>query len=293
MVDLDDSYEIPRGCRDPLTPLNRDVSRVARGVTASDKTSTLARIIEADIIPRLLLANGAEERQAAASVALDVDSEDIDAFADMIVGLELGRAHAVVAGALSRGVSLETILLDIFSPTAQRLGERWEDDRCTFTDVTVGLCGLQSLLRAFETGHAVDGGALQPTGQGALVAALPGEQHTFGVLMVESFLRRYGWEVIGMPLASRADILSATARRSFLLIGLSLSQEAQLDRMATLICGIRRQSLNPSVVIMVGGRVFSDHPEFAKDVGADMTAADGHEAAIASQHVLWSTIQPN
>lgn len=272
-------------------PFNRDVRQVARGATAPDKSRTLARIIEADIIPRLLLANGAEEaRSVRKSTEIDVDDEDIDAFADMMINLELGRAHSVVSSALSRGVGLDAILLKILSPTAKRLGERWEDDRCTFTDVTVGLCGLQSLLRSFETAQEDETGMI-PVGAAALVTSLPGEQHTFGALLVESFLRRAGWETIGMPLGARADILSAVARRSFKLVALSLSRDDELDRMQSLITAIRRQSLNPEVVVMVGGGAFNGRPDRVTAVGADMTATDGREAAIASQHILCSRLQ--
>ena len=42
---------------------------------------------------------------------------------------------------------LELLFLRLLAPAARRLGELWEGDLCTFTDVTIGLSHLQQVLR--------------------------------------------------------------------------------------------------------------------------------------------------
>jgi methanogenic corrinoid protein MtbC1 len=285
VVSLDET-RIRSNC-DPLAAASEDAGRMA-GEAPHNRSATLAQMIEADIIPRLLLANG-RPGEAALGAGLEADGQDIDDFARMMIGLDLARAGLVVAGAIARGVTIESVLLDLFAPTAKRLGEMWVEDLCTFTDVTVGLCALQSLLRSYTCGEVVEPSVMHD-GR-VLVAAAPHEQHTFGVLILETFFRRAGWDVVGMPMSSREEVLGAVSRRSFSIVGFSLSRDAALSELRDLIGATRRASVNPEIAVMVGGRVFNDAPGKVRFVGADLTAADADKALVASQHLLCSRVQ--
>jgi MerR family transcriptional regulator, light-induced transcriptional regulator len=286
MVSLDESRM--GDAADPLASAAEDAGRIAR-LPPQSRSATLARMIEADIIPRLLIANGRPPPQPRATAALEADRQDIEAFARMMIGLDLVRANVVVAGAMSRGVAVESVLLDLFAPTAKRLGEMWVEDACSFTDVTVGLCALQSLLRTFTSGDVVEPTVMHD-GR-VLIAAAPEEQHTFGVLMLETFFRRAGWDVIGMPMSSAGDVLGAVSRRSFSIVGFSLSRDCALDGLRDLIAATRKASVNAELAVMVGGRVFNDAPAKVRFVGADLTAQDADQALIASQHLICSRVQ--
>ena len=54
-----------------------------------------------------------------------------------------------VAFLRERGVSVESLYLDLFGPIARRLGEMWEDDACDFSTVTVAL----GEMRTDDDGH--------------------------------------------------------------------------------------------------------------------------------------------
>jgi MerR family transcriptional regulator, light-induced transcriptional regulator len=285
VVNLDEANVCTRA--DPMISACNEAKLVAR-TALPNRSATLARVIEADVIPRLLLASGRTNEAPAAS-SLHVEPQDIDDFARMMIEIDLAKAGIVVSRALAQGVALEAVLLQIFSPTAKRLGEMWTDDTCSFTDVTVGLCALQSLLRSLSSGDIVEPRAL--TGERILIAAAPGEQHTFGVLMLETFFRRAGWDVVGMPLAMRDELLASVSRKSFGMIGFSLSREDALADLGDLIADVRSASANRGLIVMVGGRVFNDSPELVRAVGADTTASDADEALIASQHLLCSRVQ--
>ena len=56
--------------------------------------------------------------------------------------------------------------------------------------------------------------------------------------------------------------------------------------MAALVRQLRRVSLNPDLRVMVGGRPFEEHPEWATLVGADATARDGRDAVAKAQGLL-------
>jgi len=283
MVILDEA-DLAFASAETFSP-DRDVLAFSRGAP-SHRSTALARVIEADIIPRLLLARGGGPVPPLAK--LDVDAEDIQDFAVMMVALDLRRAQLVVARALEGGVPIESVLLDLLAPTAQRLGQMWVDDELTFTDVTVGLCTLQNLLRSVTAGEPetvtiVDGRIL--------LAAAPGEQHAFGVLLLEAMFRRAGWDTVGMPLTEAPEVRAMVARRDFSIVGFSLSQESGLGPLAELIRDVRAASRSAGLLVMVGGRVFNENATLVRQVGADMTAVDGRAALVASQDAVCSRVR--
>jgi methanogenic corrinoid protein MtbC1 len=288
MVSLDGAA--PADCFSWPIELARDPVRPPENATAQDAEETLARLIEAEIIPRLMLAHSSG---FAATIPVRPDfavsDEAVDAFAQLMIRLDLDGASLVIEDMVGRGAPLEAVFLDLFARTARQLGEMWLNDSCSFADVTIGLCGLQKLLRAYGPLHEA-GPTAGDQRSLALLAPVPGEQHIFGIMMLESFFRQAGWDVIGMPLATEQEMLASLSQRNFALAGFSISCEAQLQPLAALIKEARKSSRNKSIVMMAGGRVFNDDPSLIRAVGADITARDGRQAVVATQHVLWSTV---
>jgi methanogenic corrinoid protein MtbC1 len=87
---------------------------------------------------------------------------------------------------------VEDVCLDHLAPAARCLGEWWETDRLPFTDVTMATARIQSMLRRMPTGR---GHIAAFAGNGAVFCAVPGEQHTLGVMMAADLFRRNGWDV--------------------------------------------------------------------------------------------------
>ncbi len=196
---------------------------------------------------------------------------------------EVASAHA--KSLRDDGLALETVWLDVLAPAARRLGDLWTEDVCTFTEVTEGLGRLQEVLRTFDTpGPLVVPAFKEP--QQILLAACPGEQHTFGLAMLAAFFRKAGWHVRYETNLSAADLVHAVSRAWFSVVGLSASGDRQLDALAASIQALRRKSSNRAVRIMVGGKVFTDRPELAAQVGADATAFDGRQAVHVAQCLI-------
>jgi methanogenic corrinoid protein MtbC1 len=193
------------------------------------------------------------------------------------------HAHAM----RSRGVGLETLLLDVLAPAARRLGDLWMQDACSFVEVTDGLGHLHEVL------HALDPGGRPPTapvagGSRIILASCPGEQHTFGLAVVAGLFRHAGWQVRQEHGMSDAVVVQAVRRDWFDVVGLSASCEDRLDALAGTIRKVRRGSRNRAVRFLVGGNVFACRPELAALVGADATAFDGRQAVHQAQRLLTS-----
>jgi hypothetical protein len=162
---------------------------------ARHRLARLARTIEADVIPRLVQAHrpGAANPQPGSVVPYPAD---IDTLLQQILRGSEAETLALIDGLRERGVSVESLYLDVFGPIARRLGEMWEDDSCDFSTVTVALGRLQRLLRELSPAFGTE--IEHPAnGRRALFVQPRDEQHSFGLSMVAEFFRRDGWDVIG------------------------------------------------------------------------------------------------
>lgn len=249
----------------------------------------LARVIEGEIIPRLLIAH--REGQSLAGPAapgtpiVAIPDGVTDQFTAATLREEAVMLMVRVDGLMARGISIETIYLHLLAPAARQLGEWWEADTCDFVDVTMGLWRLQEIVHALA---AQSPGCAQAPGlvRRALFSPMPGEQHGFGTLMVEEFFRRSGWTTWSAMPAAAPELIGLTAGRSFDLIGLTVTLDRHVDQVAGLIKAIRSTSPNPRTAIMVGGRVFSERPGLAIEVGADGTASDGLTAVAVAERLV-------
>jgi MerR family transcriptional regulator, light-induced transcriptional regulator len=298
----DDSHEGPaRSCGAPsgaggaehAAPRSRAAAHqrppaIDQAEQAARRAVPLARMIEAEVVPRLVLAGRAAARHASAAAepgAAGPGPEDVVALVGLVIGADAAAPLAYVEGLRLRGVTLERLYLDLFAVAAQRLGQLWTEDLCSFADVTVGLARLQGLVRQYSPAFMPSVEARDPR-RTALLLPVPGEQHTFGLVMVAEFFLRAGWDVHCDPLARDEDVSAAVRQRWFAVAGISVGNNDRLDGVAALIRLVRRESRNRGIGVMVGGRVFAEKPELAGLVGADATATDGRQAALQAETLL-------
>jgi methanogenic corrinoid protein MtbC1 len=251
-----------------------------RMLNASDHTvAVLAQAIQHEIIPRLMLAHRTPiECDVPPEVAtVQVSAEEVATFGQLILTRSEEQALACITRMRAAGAPIEAIYLDLLAPAARYLGELWEDDLCDFTDVTIGLGRLQKMLRDLNTEVEA---TRNPTANGLsiLLVPTPGEQHTFGLAMVAELFRKQGWEVVGGPyeLADSPQVL--TGHRAFDVVGFSLATSVNLNNLKKTIAEVRKASKNKGVCIMVGGPLFTLHPEYGSDIGADLVASDAQQA---------------
>jgi len=242
------------------------------------RLALLSRAIEDEIIPRLMLAhpNAGDCLPLVQPTKAQVSQEDVHAFAHLVLAPDENVAHACIEAMRSSGISVETIYTDLLAPVARYLGELWEDDLCDFTQVTVGLGRLQQVLR--ELSPAFGQSNASTSGNRVLLLPGPGEQHTFGLVMVAEFFRRAGWDVGGGPWEAGADPVVMVKREWFDVVGFSLGNVDQLDDLAVCIKNVRAAALNKSIRVIVGGPLFLANPEYVGYVNADAASTDGAQA---------------
>lgn len=251
------------------------------------RQAKLAQIVSTSIIPRLLHLHTEVVPQAPAVEtvieALAPDAADVSGLADIVLGADLEAAVAYVVVLRDRGLSMDTLFLELLEPTARHLGEMWDRDECDFIDVTLGVARLQKLLAVFNDTHCLPSLDVR---RNVLMAITPGNQHTFGATMVERFLLAAGWRVRTELDGTLKGIVAAVREEWFAVAGLTAGSDGQIASLVETIAELRRQSKNPKIAVMVGGPMFSANPQLATDVGADATAISAPAAVLVAQKLF-------
>jgi MerR family transcriptional regulator, light-induced transcriptional regulator len=260
-------------------PLPEQKPRVSE---AADRQRRLAAVIAHEIIPRLMLIHHEVLKPCACEPNAPTKSE-LEEFALLVLGPDVDAATNYIQRMKQGGSPLNTLFSELLEPAARLLGKMWDEDRCDFLDVTLGVARLQELLAIFNDSHCVS--SFGETRR-VITATTAGEQHRFGMAMVEKFLRASGWHVrseAGSPLES---VAAAVEGEWFAVAGVTLSCESRLDALAKTIKTIRERSCNKTIGVMVGGPVFIERPELARRVGADASAVNASAAVILAQKLL-------
>jgi methanogenic corrinoid protein MtbC1 len=295
---------------DPERSVSADILKAFNGAESdASRRTELVRTIEAEIIPRLMMmhsgsnvpsliaaGSASEERSAElekSAARRDVRSNlsdegtgemDIGAFNTILVEKDAATARNYIDGLLRDGMGWEDLLLNLMQPAARRLGEDWKEDRRDFTEVTLGLGMLQQALRESNPiGERVP--RRVDENRRIFLVGIPGEMHTFGLLMVEDFFRRAGWDVHIEASASIEGLVEVVKREWYSAVGFTMGTKDNTDVLKSLITALRKGSRNPSMGILVGGPAFVEHPGLAEIVGADALALDGLQAVVEGDRI--------
>ncbi len=253
-----------------------------------ERMRLLVTTVEAQIIPRLVIAHrcaGSGHAAVQEAAAQRPRKQEVEACVRLLLDPGAGSPLGFAEELLARGLSLDSIYLEIFAPAARRLGEKWERDECSFTDVTIALGRLQQSLRRFSAHfrpECIEGGPWRQ----ALFAAVPGEQHTFGLSMIVQYFLRAGWDAALIPSPAAEELLRLVQLEPIALVGLSMSREAHAPALKALIGRLRSGSCNPALRLIVGGVAFEGRAGLAAELDADGTAADALDAVNLAQHLV-------
>jgi methanogenic corrinoid protein MtbC1 len=249
------------------------------------RVSRLTRTLETDVIPRLVR----QHREAPGADHPGPALMEVRALVDALIAEDDERTDHVIQALRQRGVSVAAIYVDLLAPAARELGYLWEQDRVDFATATVSLGRLQRLMRQLspDFGREVE----HPFhGRRVLLTQPESEQHMFGLSMVAEFFRREGWDVLGGVAGVGVEAVAWVRRDWFDAVGFSIGSETGLPWLRDTIAAVRLASRNPSLVVLVGGPLFSIHPEWAGEVGADATT-DGRNAPGVAEALVTQRVQ--
>jgi len=265
-----------------------DVEKQVPLVVASEallrSRTALSELIATVIVPRLC---------AARAVSVAPPPSLSASLASLLIAVDASSAFALVEAVQYRYVSLGSLATDLLEPAARDLGDLWQSDDCTEIEVTLGLGRLQAIAREFGLGTPRLSTLHPPV---VLVAPQPGEAHMLGAMLDAEMLWQAGWSPhVDFPSSSSAlDSLVASRWIDALDLSLSTSfqRDHQLAQVGKTIASARLASLNPDVVVVVSGRVFSDLAKLSESaatgrrIGADGTFGSAAQAQSAILQAL-------
>ena len=242
----------------------------------------LARIIEAQIVPRLMLAHtGVAALRAETTAPCPVADVDVMEFAHRLTLPDLGPAQEMLNAIERMGRPVPELLLELLAPTARHLGKLWETDHCDFVEVTIGLRRLQDIMRRMSPDSQADDARIGEAPR-ALMLPAPGETHEFGIAMVETFFRAAGWRIQ----RGHVDFAEELGRDWYDVVGFSLSADRHVETLGAAIRLSRARSRNPEILVLVGGPAFVHDPGLAARLGADATAVDAPSAVHLARTLI-------
>lgn len=260
--------------RPPAAPIRADRAPSPGATDSVACNQSMATLIADEIIPRLIAAHRAEcgTEDSGAGILLDPAR-----MADLAMHSDTRHLADASEVAMANGICFEALMMDVMAPAARILGERWEDDRADFIEVTLGLWRLQELVHELASRRCGAQTSVMHERR-ILCAVAPGDDHSFGSLLLEEMFRRAGWNSAGLRGATRAQLLRQVSEGWFEIIALTVSVERNSAALTNLVADLRAASANPGVSIMVGGPVFNDHASLADEIGADATASNARAA---------------
>ncbi len=203
------------------------------------------------------------------------------ALADLLIGPNTEAAVELLRTLQNSDGAIRHLYETLIEPTARRLGDLWGEDLCSEFDVSLGLGQLQRAVRVLNEE------VMQPTMPkglylpSVLIVPEPGESHLLNAVLDSDALDRCGWDPLTEFPATDEALADMLSDSWFDALDLSLSasfrRDGWLPRVTKTIALARHASRNPAVVVVVGGRIFSEDNTAAARVGADamsMTALE-------------------
>jgi hypothetical protein len=190
-------------------------------------------------------------------------------------------ASALVEDLLEAGVPVTDLCLDHLAPAARRLGDLWDRDRIPFTEVALATARIQSILRRLPPGRMMPPAT---HARSAVFIAVPGEQHTLGVMMAADLFRRSGWDVGLMIGLTHDELMARLGRDDRPVIGLSCSGDHSYPALRRLLAPLGKA--RPDAHVLLSGQIVREPARLA-DLPAtvvpvpDMATAETEMARIA------------
>lgn len=254
----------------------------------ADSSAWLA-MLQHELVPRLMLMHGQANipnvAGPAAIGAPPIGPAAVGQLAVLATEADGALARQYVARLVEQGAPIESVLLNLLTPTARLLGQWWVADTMSFAQVTLGLWRLQQVLHDYSAGFRATG--LWPAaGARILLSTEPGSQHTFGVSMLGEFFSRDGWDVHLALQSSWGELSALLSEQHFDVLGLSIGVDGAIASTASAILQLREASRVPDLMVMVGGPAALNVSDLAERCGADAMASHATTALrLANQWV--------
>ncbi len=174
---------------------------------------------------------------------------DLEKLCNELLSDDPKAAVDMIATLRAEGVSTEQIYLKYLAGAARMLGDWWEQDKASLTQVTVASSRMLAIMRGMR--HLFEP-AVNTQTKSAIFASVPGEDHTMGVKMAADLFRKEGWD-ISLKLGLTHDALVAEIEQEPKgIVGLSMSGRHSIEKLSKLVIALH--ICCPQAYLLVSGQ---------------------------------------
>jgi methanogenic corrinoid protein MtbC1 len=252
-------------------------------VLESESAAALETLIRSNVLPELLQRHGAA---ALLPAPLILEKQSVE-LAALLLAANPDSALNLIHDQLGHHLSAVPLYATLLEPAARRLGDLWAADSCSEFDMTIALSHLQRTVRLLGMESLQQPLSLEKAPH-VLVVPLPGELHSLGVALDSEAMWHQGWSPQSEFPSDNAALQRLLRADWFDVLDLTMSVALQrqhwLPRLAETIRLARRASRNQDLIVIVGGRIFTDEAASGSSV-----AANGHN--MTASHIAADILQ--
>lgn len=231
----------------------------------SDRLSTpVVRQLAAEVIDRIAIRFTDRPEPG-----VQVSPVELEAFCDALARGDDQKCLNMLDSVIADGSSVDTVYLAYLGSAARLLGTWWEEDKATFSEVTIGAGRIYAMLCALRP-TLIE--SVQPHSQHATFVTVPGEQHFLGATMAADMFRARGWEIDLHTGRTHEELIEVLDRKDPAFIGLSAASSRAMMPLVRLIVALRIG--HPGSFIVVSGPIVDDDLDLSAVTGADLITSD-------------------
>jgi len=159
----------------------------------------------------------------------------------------------IVENLLEQKVCLKDIYLELFQRSMYRIGQMWENERCSIANEHIATKITESLIEitsAYSRGE-------KKLCKTVLITCIDKEFHELGARMVAGFFDALGWDTIFIGSNTpQPDIITLIREHKPDIFGISNNFYINIGRLAKLIDQVKSEF--PEQEILVGGQALAD-----------------------------------
>lgn len=176
------------------------------------------------------------------------------------------RALEILIEGFLRGIPVVEIFGKIVEPVLIQIGTQWEGGEITAVREHLY---TEKIRRHIEI-IAYNAPKNRAKGIRCAAAAVGGEMHTLGLLMISNLLELEGFEVFYLGTNTPApELVRLCIDESIRILALSVTMDYHINALSSLIAAVRSEPALKTLKILAGGSAVNRNPEGWKTSGAD------------------------
>lgn len=192
-------------------------------------------------------------------------------------------ALQLIQDAVKKGISVQTLYLQVFEPCLREVGRLWQTQQISIAQEHYCTAATQFIMAQlypliFQAPR---------NGRRLIAACVGNELHEIGLRMVTDFFEMEGWDTYYLgantPPSALIDYLRATQAD---ILAISTTIPIHIRDVEELIRLVRKSYKGSDLKILTGGYPFNLYPDLWHKVGADGTAPNAAQAVVVAKTLL-------